>query len=35
MAKVNNLKSGTSETIYPSHFATDGGQVMMVKTYDK
>jgi len=35
VAKVNNLKSGTSETIYPSHFATDGGQVMMVKTYDK
>ena len=35
VAKVNNLKAGTSETIYPSHFATDGGQVMMVKTYDK
>ena len=31
VAKVNNLKAGTSETIYPSHFATDGGQVMMVK----
>ena len=35
VGKVNNLKAGTSETIYPSHFATDGGQVMMVKTYDK
>lgn len=35
VAKVNNLKAGASETIYPSHFATDGGQVMMVKTYDK
>ena len=35
VAKVNNLKAGTSETIYPSHFATYGGQVMMVKTYDK
>ena len=35
VAKVNNLKAGTSETIYPSHFATDGGQVMMVKTYYK
>lgn len=32
-AKVEDLKAGASQTIYPSHFASDGGEVMMVKTY--
>ena len=34
-AKVENLKVGKSQTIYPSHYATDGGEIMMVKTYDE
>lgn len=34
-AKVENLKAGKSQTIYPSHYATDGGEIMMVKTYDE
>ena len=33
-AKVKDLKAGASQTIYPSHFASDGGEIMMVKTYD-
>lgn len=33
-AKVSNLKAGESKTIYPSHFATDGSIVMMVRRYD-
>lgn len=33
-AKVEDLKSGESKTIYPSHFDSDGGEIMMVKTYD-
>jgi hypothetical protein len=33
-AKVEDLKAGASQTIYPSHFASDGGEIMMVKTYD-
>ena len=32
-AKVEDLKAGASQTIYPSHFASDGWEVMMVKTY--
>lgn len=32
-AKVENLKAGESQTVYPSHFDSDGGQIMMVKTY--
>lgn len=34
-AKVENLKAGKSQTIYPSHYAKDGGEIMMVKTYDE
>lgn len=34
-AKIDNLKAGKSQTVYPSHFATDGGEIMMVKTYDE
>lgn len=33
-AKVEDLKAGASQTIYPSHFASDGGEIMMVKTYN-
>lgn len=33
-AKVEDLKSGASQTIYPSHFASDGGEIMMVKAYN-
>ena len=33
-AKVEDLKAGASQTIYPSHFASEGGEIMMVKTYD-
>lgn len=33
-AKVEDLKAGASQTIYPSHFASDGGEIMMVKNYD-
>ena len=32
-AKINNLKAGASQTIYPSHFDSDGGEIMMIKTY--
>lgn len=32
-AKINNLKSKESQTIYPSHFDSDGGEIMMIKTY--
>ena len=34
-AKIDDLKAGNSQTVYPSHFATDGGEIMMVKTYDE
>lgn len=34
-AKIDDLKAGKSQTVYPSHFATDGGEIMMVKTYDE
>lgn len=34
-AKVEDLKAGKSQTVYPSHFATEGGEIMMVKTYDE
>lgn len=34
-AKIENLKAGKSQTIYPSHYATEGGEIMMVKTYDE
>lgn len=33
-AKVEDLKSGASQTIYPSHFDSKGGEIMMVKTYN-
>lgn len=33
-AKVEYLKAGASQTIYPSHFASDGGEIMMVKAYN-
>ena len=33
-AKVEDLKAGASQTIYPSHFASDGGEIMMVKAYN-
>lgn len=33
-AKIEDLKAGASQTIYPSHFDSDGGQIMMVKTYN-
>lgn len=33
-AKVKDLKAGASQTIYPSHFASDGGEIMMVKAYN-
>ena len=33
-AKVEDLKAGKSQTVYPSHFASDGGEIMMVKTYN-
>ena len=32
-AKINNLKAKESQTIYPSHFDSDGGGIMMIKTY--
>lgn len=32
-AKINNLKANESQTIYPSHFDSDGGEIMMIKTY--
>ena len=32
-AKINNLKAGASQTIYPSHFDSNGGEIMMIKTY--
>ena len=32
-AKINNLKAKESQTIYPSHFDSDGGEIMMIKTY--
>ena len=32
-AKIENLKAGESQTVYPSHFDSDGGEIMMVKTY--
>ena len=32
-AKINNLKAKESQTIYPSHFDLDGGEIMMIKTY--
>lgn len=32
-AKINNLKAKGSQTIYPSHFDSDGGEIMMIKTY--
>lgn len=32
-AKINNLKAKESKTIYPSHFDSDGGEIMMIKTY--
>ena len=32
-AKINNLKAKESQTIYPSHFDSDGGERMMIKTY--
>ena len=33
-AKIEDLKAGKSTTVYPSHFASDGGEIMMVKTYN-
>lgn len=33
-AKIDNLAAGDSVTIYPSHFAKDGSQVMMVRRYE-
>ena len=33
-AKVKDLKAGASQTIYPSHFASGGGEIMMVKAYN-
>ena len=33
-AKVEYLKAGASQNIYPSHFASDGGEIMMVKAYN-
>ena len=33
-AKAEDLKAGASQTIYPSHFASDGGEIMMVKAYN-
>ena len=32
-AKINNIKAKESQTIYPSHFDSDGGEIMMIKTY--
>lgn len=32
-AKIEDLKAGKSQTVYPSHFVSDGGEIMMVKTY--
>ena len=32
-AKIEKLKAGESQTVYPSHFDSDGGEIMMVKTY--
>ena len=32
-AKINNLKAKESQTIYPSHFDSDGGEIMRIKTY--
>lgn len=32
-AKINNLKAKESQTIYPSHFDSEGGEIMMIKTY--
>ena len=34
-AKIEDLKAGESQTVYPSHFATEGGEIMMIKTYDE
>lgn len=33
-AKVEDLKAGKSQTVYPSHFDSKGGEIMMVKTYN-
>lgn len=33
-AKVEDLKASKSQTVYPSHFASEGGEIMMVKTYN-
>lgn len=33
-AKISNLASGASVTISPSHFTSDSGKVVMVRTYD-
>ena len=33
-AKVEDLKAGASQTINPSHFASGGGENMMVKAYN-
>ena len=32
-AKINNLKAKESQTIYPSHFDSEDGEIMMIKTY--
>lgn len=34
-AKVENLKAGESTTVYPSHYVAEGGEIMMVKTYNE
>lgn len=33
-AKIKDLKAGDNLTIYPSHFAKDGSEIIMVRTYD-
>lgn len=33
-AKIDNLASGETKTVYPSHFSAEGSRIMMVRTYD-
>ena len=32
-AKINNLKAKESQTLYPSHIDSAGGEIMMIKPY--
>ena len=33
-AKITNLSAGESLTINPSHYASEGGKIVMIRTYD-